>query len=277
MKTITKLAAAVTIVVGISTPAFAGHGGSNAAIVSAVASGSQETIIAEVERAEHLMCADCVNTVLALTQDNRYAVREVAAWWFAKRPGTTKILVQSFLGDLASGDSVHVRNAADFLGAVMQFDALPTLKAAYARQGLSVDARFAIVRAVGVMAHVSGNAILQAAMSDADATVRAQAVTAWRDVRGQTTAAPVEALLGDGDASVRAAAATVLGAYKDGAVLAALQQLVVSDASPMVRKNAAWALGQIGSASSAPALNAAMFDKSALVRGVAKAALANLQ
>jgi len=127
-----------------------------------------------------------------------------------------------------------------------------------------------------VMAHQSGNGILAAAMSDADASVRALAVTAWRDVRGQQNAQPVEALLGDGDAGVRAAAATVLGAYKDATVLGALEQLVVGDASPQVRRNAAWALGQIGSSGATAVLTQAAQDKSGLVRGAAKAALALL-
>jgi HEAT repeat protein len=278
MKNISTKLAAVAIVLGaMSAPALAGKGGSYEAIQAAVASGSPDAIVAEVERAEALICEQCVNTVLALTADDRYKVREVAAWWFARRPGSTKILATQFVGELGSSDSTQVRNAADFLGAVMQFDALPALKAAYARGGLSVDARFAIVRAVGVMAHASGNAILAAAMADADATVRAQAVIAWRDVRGQQNAAPARPLLGDSDANVRAQAATVLGAYKDAAVVGALGQLVVSDPSAVVRRNAAWALGQIGSRDAYAALTAATQDASGLVRNVAKVALGRLQ
>ena len=68
------------------TPAFAGKGGSAALITQAIHSGSTDAIIAEVERTEALMCEDCVTHGDRLTEDNRYAVREVAAWWFAKRP-----------------------------------------------------------------------------------------------------------------------------------------------------------------------------------------------
>ena len=49
-------------------------------------SGSVDAIIAEVERAESLMCEECMPTMINLTEDNRVEVREVAAWWFAKRP-----------------------------------------------------------------------------------------------------------------------------------------------------------------------------------------------
>jgi HEAT repeat protein len=271
----TQLAAVAVAFVTMATPALAGKGGSNADIQAAVSSGSVDSIIAAVERAESLSCEACVDTVLALTQDNRYKVREVAAWWFARRT-SAGTLAQQFVGELQSSDSTQVRNAADFLGAATRYEALPALAAAYARGGLNVDARYAIVRAVGVLAHASGNAILAAGMKDADASVRALAVTAWRDVRGQTNAAPVEPLLGDSDAGVRAAAATVLGAYKDATVLGALEQLVVGDASPQVRRNAAWALGQIGSADATAALTQAAQDKSGLVRGVAKASLARL-
>src|SRR5207237_10083890 len=104
--------------------------------------------------------------------------------------------------------------------------------------------------------------------------VRAAAVTAWRDVLGQTSMAPVEPLLGDASPLVRAQAATVVGAYADANAVGALQQLVVSDADPYVRRNAAWALGQIGLASSRDALLTASQDKSGLVRGFARAALA---
>ena len=126
------------------------------------------------------------------------------------------------------------------------------------------------------MAHASGNAILVAAMGDADATVRAMAVVAWRDIRGQQNATPVEALLGDADVNVRAQAATVVGAYKDVAAVHTLAQLVIADASPIVRRNAAWALGQIGSNDAYAALTLAAQDSSGLVRNVAKVALGRL-
>ena len=51
------------------------------------------------------------------------------------------------------------------------------------------EAKLAIVRAVGFMAHLDGNAILTTAMADSDADVRAAAVIAWRDVLGQLTRA----------------------------------------------------------------------------------------
>jgi HEAT repeat protein len=275
MKTMNKLAAvALTL---ITSTAYAGKGGSNTAIVDAVKSGSQDAIIAEVERSEGLVCETCIQTVTNLTEDSRYAVREVAAWWFGKRPGLAGLMVPGFKADLANADSIHVRNAADFLGTIKEYKALPDLRAAMTRGGLTTEAKLALVRAAGVMAHVGGNPILAAGMADADATVRTAAVDAWRDVIHQVGVQPVERMLADSDATVRAHAATVVGAYRDLNALPTLEVLVVSDTDPFVRRNAAYALGKIGSTDALQALTTASTDKSPIVRNVAKAAITYLK
>jgi HEAT repeat protein len=274
---ISKKLAAVAFVLLAATPAFAGKGGSAGKIAAAVNSGSVDAIIAEVERAEGLMCPDCMGTMLNLLEDDRLAVREVAAWWFAKRPGAKDQLATTFKAELTKSGSVDVRNAADFLGRVRQFDALPQFRLAIARTDISADAKVAIVRAVGYMAHIDGNSVLLTAMNDGDATVRAAAVTAWREILGQLDVKPLVVKLGDSDAKVRAAAATVIGVYGEPSARTALEQLVTTDADPFVRRNSAWALGKIGSAESAGALRTAANDKSGIVRGFASAALASLK
>src|SRR5262249_35600043 len=113
MKTINKKLATVAVALFAAVPAYAGKGGSNGAIVAAVQSGSVGSIIAEVERTEGLGCEECIQTVTNLTEDSRYAVREVAGWWFAKRPAMQQVLAQQFTADLANGSSIKVRNAAD--------------------------------------------------------------------------------------------------------------------------------------------------------------------
>lgn len=276
MKNISKKLAAVALSLCAAT-AYAGRGGSAAAIDAAVATGSVDAIVAEVERAEKLMCEACINTMVALTEHPRFEVREVAAWWFAKRPGSKKIMVSQMKDDLLLADSIKVRNAADFVGRVREFGALPQLATALERTDITPEARLAIVRAVGFMAHPDGNAILTKAMGDASAAVRAAAVVAWRDILGQRSATPIVGMLADADARVRAEAATVVGAYGEIGARATLETLVVSDADPFVRRNAAWALGRIGSSESRAALSAATSDASSLVRGVARAALAGLK
>jgi HEAT repeat protein len=276
MKNIGIKIAAVAVLALAPSAAFAGKGGSAGAIQAAVSSGSTDAIIAEVERAESLICDECIQTVTNLTEDSRFAVREVAAWWFARRPALRDMLVTQFAADLPHGDTIKVRNAADFLGRTKTLTALPQLRAAIHRSDLGAEAKLALVRAAGFMAHTGGNEVLTTAMVDADPSVRAAAVVAWRDILGQKSAQPVVALLGDGDANVRAQAAGVVGGMVEQGARGALETLVVQDPDPVVRRNAAWALGQLGNAASRAALLQATSDKSGLVRGVAKAALAGL-
>ena len=274
MNTTTKLAA-VAFIALLSAPALAGKGGSAGLITQAVASGSTDAIIAEVEKTEGLMCEECVQTVTNLTADNRYAVREVAGWWFAKRPALRDALAEQFEADLETSSSVRVRNAADFLGATVTLTALPQLRAAITHTGLSSDAKLALVRAAKALAHVNGNSILTTAMADSDPAVRAAAVSAWRDILNQKSALPVVGLLGDKDANVRAQAAAVVGGMGEASAREALEGLL-SDSDSFVRRNAAWALGKLGQAASRAALTVASNDSSSIVRGVAQAALAQL-
>lgn len=254
-----------------AAPALAGKGGSAGQIKSAVASGSVDAIVAEIERAEALVCPECIDVMTNLLDHPRYEVREAAGWWFAKRPALKAEMVEQMVNDLGAGTGVSVRNAADFLGAVRATDRLPALAAAYDR-GVSADARLAIVRAAGVIASTTGNALLQKGLTDADASVRLMAVTSWRDVRGQGGAAPLVALLADADASVRAEAAAAVGGLREQSARVALEARVTGDPEATVRRNAAWALGELGSRESAAALEAASRDASPLVRGVARAA-----
>lgn len=278
MKIISTQLAAVAAFVAIAafgSPAFAGKNGSAELIRTAMASHSQDAIIAEVERTEHLMCSECVALVAELTQDARLPVREVAAWWFAKRPGLHKQFAAQFIAELAGGDSIQVRNAADFLGRSSYAAALPQLAAALGRD-VSAEAKLAIVRAFKHIASPDGNAALAVAMTDKEAGVRAAAVNAWRDIRGQSAAQPVIALLGDGDANVRAEAAATIGGLAEQGGRATLEQLVVSDPNVFVRRNAAWALGKLHSPQSAAALGRAVNDASGLVRMTARVALGQL-
>jgi len=269
--------AAVAFVLAAAAPAHAGKGGSARNIQTAVASGSVDAIIAEVERAEALNCDACVQLVTNLTAHSRYEVREVAAWWFAKRPALAKALAEGFVADLGSASSLEVRNAADFLGATITYTSLPALRATIKRTDLTADAKIALVRAVRTMAHQDGNPVLISAMADGDAGVRAAAVAAWREIRGQQDATPVAGLLVDGNAKVRAEAAAVVGALRAVTARAALEGLLAGDADPFVRRNAAWALGRLGQSASREVLVRATTDTSGLVRMTAKAALASLR
>jgi hypothetical protein len=275
MKNISKKLAAVAFVVLASSTAFAGKGGSAANISAAIASHSSDSIIAEVERAESLSCPECIQLVTNLTEDSRYEVREVAGWWFAKRPVLRDQLIVGFEQDLKSGDATAVRNAADFIGASASLKSLPALREAITRD-VGEEGKLALVRAVKALSHQGGNVVLTTAMADRSPAVRAAAIKAWRDILDQKDGSPAIALLSDSDATVRANAATVAGAMNVAGAVATLESLVVNDADATVRSNAAWALGKLGSASSRGALTTASGDKSSLVRSVAKASLAKL-
>jgi len=272
-----KLATVAFLLGAAISPAMAGKGGSAGKIRDAIQSTSTDAIIAEVERAESLVCGECTTMIVGLTDHKDYKVREVAAWWIAKRPGLAGQLSTQFKGELLTGSSQQVRNAADYLGASTTFTALPNMRQAIKRSDLSVDAKLSIVRAVDQLGNLGGNEVLTVAMADADAAVRWNAAKAWRDIRGQRDAAPVASLLGDPDARVRAEAATVVGGLRYTAAVSALETLVTTDANPMVRKNAAWALGQLGASSSKTALTIASNDASNFVRLAARASLAAIR
>lgn len=272
-----KLAAVAFLVGAAVSPALAGKGGSAAKIHDAISSTSVDAIIAEIERAESLACGECTTMIVGLTDHDSYKVREVAAWWIAKRPGLANRLAPQFKTELVSGTSHQVRNAADYLGASTTFTALPSLRASIRRTDLDTEAKLAIVRAVELLANLGGNEVLTVAMTDADATVRWSAAKAWREIRGQRQAAPVASLLADSDARVRAEAVTVLGALRYAASVSQLETLVTTDTSPLVRKNAAWALGRIGASSSKTALAIAANDATNFVRFTARASLASIR
>jgi HEAT repeat protein len=261
-----------------SAAADAGRGGSFAKIRSAAQRGGIDAIVAELERAEDIPCSSaCMSFVIELTGHADYRVREAAAWWLARRPAQRAELAEASEAALVAGDATAVRDAADVLGTFAHRSAVAPLAAAYARSGLPVEARVAIVRALGRIAHPSGNPALGQAMADGDAAVRRAAVVAWRGVLRQKGAAPVAGLIADGDAAVRREAASVVGMFREASARAALEAAATGDADPMVRRNAAWALGRIGDLASRDALTAASADPSPLVRMTARAALRQLR
>ncbi|ACY16212.1 HEAT repeat domain-containing protein [Haliangium ochraceum] len=272
------LATAVASVLALSSSALAGRGGSHSRIQNAIISGSAEALISEIERAERLVCSSaCIATMMALLEDGRYEVREAAAWWFARRPAQKAELTERSLAFLSGSDSTAARNAADILGAFRHPLAVPALADAAVRQDLSAEARQHAVRSLGLIRATTGKAAVAEAMSDPDASVRLEAAAAWLIMRDQQDAAPVVALLDDDDVLVRRKAAAVAGKLREASARAALESLAVSDEDALVRRHAAWALGQIGDPASRPALESARDDASAIVRGVARAALRDLR
>ncbi len=272
------LLGAAFVLGAFATTASAGRGGSHARIQNAINTGSSAAIIAEIERAERLICSSaCIETVMSLLDDPRYEVREAAGWWFARRPAQMKELQERSYAALIGDDSIAARNAADMLGAFRRPAGVAPLSAAAVRDDLSAEARFAAVRSLGLIGHLDAGPALAVAMNDSDAEVRRAALTSWRTLRGQADAAPAIVLLSDEVVEVRREAAAVIGSLRDGAARAALEQRLLDDEDPLVRRNAAYALGRIGDASARASLQAATSDESSLVRMSARAALNKLR
>jgi HEAT repeat protein len=266
------------LVLGTAGAAGAGRGGSPRAIASAVASGSADAIKSELERAEYLVCAACVPYVLPLIDNDDAGIRQVAAWWLARR-GTSRQVFRDMLTRLGQPDSLKARNAADVLGEFSNPQAIPALGAALSNPLFDPPARAAMARALGAIRRPAASVPLQNALGDGEPVVRAAALFALRKVDGFNNAAAATPLLGDPDQEVRVQAIFTVAQLRGPTAAAPLVQLLRTDPSPAVRKRAAWALGEIHAPAGAAAAalgEAASTDPSPVVRSLAAAALGNL-
>jgi HEAT repeat protein len=273
---------AVVTFLGISLAAagtaVAGRGSSPIAVQRAIASGSVDAIQAELERAERLVCVSCVDMVRPLIDNQDQRIRQVAAWWLARRGVARQVRVE-MLTRLSQPDSIAARNAADVLGEFHYVSSIPALSAALSNPVYSGEARAHIAQALGRINRPAVVAPLTGALAVSDPVVKVAAMRALRSMAGLRDGSAVAPLLADADASVRANAATTLGMFHDANGTAALVNALQNDASPDVRKNAAWALGEVRASATVagPALQqAAASDASPFVRSLASAALTRL-
>lgn len=275
-------------VVALSTPAFAGFGSSKIAIQAAVQSGSVDAIVSELEKAEELPSLGAINVVLPLVDHDSYRVRDAAGWWLTRRGVRTQVIA-NMTARLSGSDPVAARNAGDVLAAMRDFSTVPALSA-YLSKPLDEDSGIAVAKALGAIGHPSGLTALNTALGSSLAGVRAQAVASLRDLRaprGMKVAGSVTTvlpLLQDADANVRRQAAITIGFLggndpaNAGGAVAALSSVVTGDPAGVVRKAAAWALGELKDGSGRAALMQAQAnDSDAFVRSIASAALANLR
>ena len=259
-------------------PAMAGRGASPKLIQSAIASGSADAIKAELERAETLPCGGCVDLVMPLVDNQDPSIRQVAAWFLVRRGIATQVQQQMF-ARLTDVDSVAARNAADVLGEMQKPSSIAALSTALVNNTFNAEARAHIALALGTIGELRAQTALQGALTSQDPEVRAASLQALRMLRGWNNAQVAVPLLTDGNESVRIQAIYTLGVLRSNASIDGLVSLLQNDSSVNVRKKAAWALGNIGSAaaSAAPALlQASQSDASPLVRSLAAAALNNL-
>ncbi|HXU67679.1 MAG TPA: HEAT repeat domain-containing protein [Polyangia bacterium] len=275
-------------VVALSSPAFAGFGSSAVALKAAVQSGSVDAIVSELEKAEELPSQGAISVVLPLVDHDSYRVRDAAGWWLTRRGVRTQVLA-NMTARLSGSDPVAARNAGDVLAAMRDVSVLPALSS-YLAKPLDEDSGIAVARAIGAIGNAKGVTALNTAFSSSLAGVRAQAVASVRDLRaprGTKVAGSVAAvvpLLSDADANVRRQAAITIGflggndTAQAGAAVQALSSMVTGDPAAVVRKAAAWALGELKDGTGRAALMQAQAnDSDAFVRSIASAALANLR
>jgi HEAT repeat protein len=258
--------------------ANAGTGGSYSTIQQAISANSVDSIKAELERTEFLVCAACVDLVTPLVDHSDVRVRTVAAWWLARRGVARQIQVQ-MITRLSQPDSTAALNAADVLGEFHYTSSIPALGAAMGNPIYSGAARAEMAKALGTIGRSAGTTYLTTGLSDGDAGVRSASLVALRTIPGFRDGSVAAPLVGDSDAGVRSNAVLTIGMFKYTGGASALVS-ALSDSSPTVRKQAAWALGEIGapvSVASGPLQTAASSDSSPLVRSLAKAALTKLK
>ncbi len=272
--------------VGAAATAHAGRGSSPGAIQSAVTSGSVEALESELERAETLVCHVCVQLVRPLVDHDDARVRRVAAWWLSRR-GLRPDLSLEMLQRLSSPDSRLARNAADVLGQMRAYKSITPLGAALNNPLFNAEARAAMAQALGSIGDKEGLVALLSALKAPEGEVRAAALEGVRNLRGYDDPTVALGALDDADENVRVQAIYTVAITRSFAAKSAsadalarrLTQLVASDPSELVRKKAAWALGEIGASATVagPTLErAAVSDSSPFVKSLASAALAKL-
>ena len=285
MRTVIVLAS----VLALSSPAFAGFGSSSVALKAAVQSGSVDAIVAELEKAEELPSQGAIAVVLPLVDHDSWRVRDAAGWWLTRRGVRTQVIA-NMTARLSGSDPIAARNAGDVLAAMRDFSTVPALSAFLAKP-LDEDSGVAVAKALGAIGHPSALSALNGGLGSTLAGVRAQSAASLRDLRapkGTTVAAsyaPLLPLVADGDANVRLQSIQTIGFIGGAgkvtatpAVITALSAAATGDPAAVVRKAAAWALGELKDGSARAALMQVQAnDTDSLVRSIASAALANLR
>lgn len=268
--------------------ASAGRDGSTGKITSAINSGSVDSIIAELERAENIPTGGALAAVLKLVDHDSARVREAAGWWLGRRGVRNKVIEMAELR-LNAQDPIAARNVLDALRGMRDVATLD-LVAGYVAHPLDEASGVAALRTVGAIGSPKGLPATQLAVGSTLAGVRAQGLRSVRELRapvGERVVTNGTAFLGalkDADASVRREAAITLGFLAQRGLnpdpassgVNALVDTLKTDASAVVRKAAAWALGEIGNAAGRDALRAAQNDADSSVRSIATAALGRL-
>ena len=251
-------------------------------IKSAVAKpGSPSAIWQALEHGEKVECLDCIPAVEKLLYDGNAKNREIAAWWLRRRIfgvfGPSEVYARTVDALKTNPDAATRARAAEAIGEFLDGAGIVHVASSLVSDGEPV-VRAAAARALDRLNNPGPKGELAQALGDSDENVRLTALSAALHVHGFTDVASVARLAYDASPVVRRHAAGALGQMRARDSVTALIGLTSPDqeSDAKTRASAAHALGLIGDASARDALMAAMSDPDSFVRDAARIALRRL-
>jgi hypothetical protein len=248
---------------------------------AALRPGAPSAIWQALEHGEKVECLDCIPTVEKLLYDGNAKNREIAAWWLRRRIfgvfGQGEVYSRAVETLKTNPEAATRARAAEALGEFLDSAGVPHVANSLVSDGEPV-VRAAAARALDRLNHPGPNGELAKALGDSDENVRLSALGAATRVHGFTDVSAVARLAYDTSPVVRRHAAGALGQMRaKDSVTALIGLLSPSDESDAkTRASAAHALGLIGDPSARDALMAALSDPDSFVQDAARIALRRL-
>ncbi len=223
---------------------------------NAIRVGSPTLLVSMLEYGERVECHTCVPLLEErLLTSNNGEVREIAAWWLARRPFGFAAVYHDIRTVLESdSDPVRRTRAAEALGNFADPHGVEHLSRAFTTDTVS-EVRVAAIHGIAEINAPAGLPFLSMALGDTDPAVQAAALQMITHVNFFSDYDALIPLLAHTDGTMRRRAATVVGSLRVDAAVTALAAMLRGDVDQTARREAAWALGRIGGAEARTALN----------------------
>lgn len=232
-----------------------------------------------LEHAEKLECLNCIPVVSTLLYDGNAKTREISAWWLRRRIfgvfGPGQVYQKTLLAAQDQTLSEQKRAfATEALGEFLVGAGVPVL-AKSATTDTSAMVRKAAVHGLWRINSQGPAGELGLAMSDPDEGVRLEALYAATRVNVFTNIDAVVQRISDASPLVRKRAAEALGQMKAADAVVGLIALTDknTEQNPTVRAASVAALGRIRDQAAKDAVKAAQSDPNQFVRDAAQIAL----
>jgi len=248
---------------------------------AALRPGSPSAVWQALEHGEKVECLDCIPAVEKLLYDGNAKNREIAAWWLRRRIfgvfGKGEVYSRAVDTLKTDADASRRARAAEALGEFLDSAGIPHVANSLVSDGEPI-VRAAAARALDRLNNPGPHGELAKALADGDENVRLSALGAATHVHGFTDVASVARLAYDSSPVVRRHAAGALGQMRARDSVTALIGLTSpsQESDAKTRASAAHALGLIGDASARDALMAALSDPDSFVQDAARIALRRL-